>query len=119
LRVVFTTSNATWMAGFFPLDGAITCVKYVSMWSIAGITVGRSGVACEKYVVASLRICRVLAIRSLDAVTATYLQGVAQFTGNYPLILRQLILPKVVFAFGREVFDCLPVRDDAAQHVIS
>jgi hypothetical protein len=45
------------MAGFFLLDGAIAFVKYVSMWSMAGITVGRLGDAREKYVVASLRTC--------------------------------------------------------------
>lgn len=47
------------MAGLFPLDGFIALVKYVSMWSMAGITTGRLELACEKYNVASLRICQV------------------------------------------------------------
>jgi hypothetical protein len=47
------------MAGLFPLDGLIALVKYVSMWSMAGITAGRLELAREKYNVASLRICRV------------------------------------------------------------
>jgi hypothetical protein len=87
------------MARFFPLDGAIIFVKYVSMWSIAGMTVGRSGELHEKYVVVSLRICKASAYERFDAVAAAYLQCVAQFTGNHPLILHQLILPEVVLAF--------------------
>ena len=48
---------AAWMAGLFPLNGLIALVKYVSMWSMAGITAGRLELAREKYKVASLRIC--------------------------------------------------------------
>ena len=44
------------MAGLVLLDGMTMLVKYVSMWSMAGITVGRLGVPREKYAVASLRI---------------------------------------------------------------
>jgi hypothetical protein len=83
------------------------------------MTVGRSGEPREKYVVASLRICKASAYERFDAVAAAYLQCVAQFTGNHPLILHQLILPEVVLAFRSEQFDCLPVGDDEAQHIVS
>ena len=60
MSVFFATSKAARIAGFFLLNGAIASVIYESMWSMAGITVARLGVAREKYVVASLRICRAL-----------------------------------------------------------